>query len=47
MRALSQNDLKRRLAFSTVSQVSYILLGVAMANPWRPSADWCTWSIRG
>jgi multicomponent Na+:H+ antiporter subunit D len=33
IRALSQNDLKRRLAFSTVSQVSYILLGVAMATP--------------
>ncbi|MBW6509083.1 MAG: monovalent cation/H+ antiporter subunit D family protein [Desulfuromonadales bacterium] len=33
IRALSQNDLKRRLAFSTVSQVSYILLGVTMATP--------------
>jgi multicomponent Na+:H+ antiporter subunit D len=33
IRALNQNDLKRRLAFSTVSQVSYILLGVAMATP--------------
>ncbi|MFO7812929.1 MAG: proton-conducting transporter membrane subunit [Pelovirga sp.] len=33
IRALSQNDLKRLLAFSTVSQVSYILLGVAMATP--------------
>lgn len=33
LRALTQNDLKRRLAFSTVSQVSYILLGVALANP--------------
>lgn len=27
--ALKQNDLKRRLAYSTVSQVSYIALGVA------------------
>lgn len=33
LRALYQNDLKRRLAFSTVSQVSYIALGVAMAGP--------------
>lgn len=33
LRALSQDDLKRRLAFSTVSQVSYIALGVAIAGP--------------
>ncbi|MFO7766057.1 MAG: proton-conducting transporter membrane subunit [Pelovirga sp.] len=33
LRALTQNDLKRRLAFSTVSQVSYILMGIALANP--------------
>ncbi|MBN1238589.1 MAG: monovalent cation/H+ antiporter subunit D family protein [Gammaproteobacteria bacterium] len=33
LRALQQNDLKRRLAFSTVSQVSYIALGVAIAGP--------------
>ncbi|WP_372736991.1 complex I subunit 5 family protein [Neptunomonas sp.] len=33
LRALFQNDLKRRLAFSTVSQVSYIVLGVAVAGP--------------
>ncbi len=31
--ALRQTDLKRRLAFSTVSQVSYITLGVALAGP--------------
>jgi multicomponent Na+:H+ antiporter subunit D len=29
VRALAQDDLKRRLAYSTVSQVSYITLGVA------------------
>lgn len=29
-RALTQEDLKKRLAFSTVSQVSYITLGLAM-----------------
>ncbi|HYW75731.1 MAG TPA: proton-conducting transporter membrane subunit [Gammaproteobacteria bacterium] len=33
VRALSQDDLKRRLAFSTVSQVAYITLGVAMGGP--------------
>lgn len=33
LRALNQDDLKRRLAFSTVSQVSYIALGVAIAGP--------------
>jgi multicomponent Na+:H+ antiporter subunit D len=33
VRALFQDDLKRRLAFSTVSQVSYIVLGVAVAGP--------------
>lgn len=33
LRALYQDDLKRRLAFSTVSQVSYIALGVALVGP--------------
>lgn len=33
VRALFQDDLKRRLAFSTVSQVSYIILGVAIVGP--------------
>jgi multicomponent Na+:H+ antiporter subunit D len=33
LRALFQDDLKRRLAFSTVSQVSYIVLGVAVVGP--------------
>jgi multicomponent Na+:H+ antiporter subunit D len=33
LRALTQDDLKKRLAFSTVSQVSYIALGVAAAAP--------------
>ncbi len=32
LRALAQDDLKRRLAYSTVSQVSYIILGVATAS---------------
>ena len=31
--ALSQDELKRRLAFSTVSQLSYIVLGVALLSP--------------
>lgn len=32
-RALFQDDLKKRLAYSTVSQVSYIILGVALFGP--------------
>ena len=31
--ALRQDDLKRRLAYSTVSQVSYIALGASLAHP--------------
>ena len=31
--ALTQNNLKMRLAYSTVSQLSYIILGVAMLTP--------------
>lgn len=33
LRALAQNDLKKRLAYSTVSQVSYIVLGVGLFGP--------------
>ena len=33
LRALAQDDLKKRLAFSTVSQVSYIALGVGLFGP--------------
>lgn len=33
LRALWQDDLKRRLAFSTISQVAYIVLGVALFGP--------------
>jgi len=33
LRALQQTEIKKRLAFSTVSQVSYIVLGVALASP--------------
>jgi multicomponent Na+:H+ antiporter subunit D len=33
IRALMQVELKRRLAFSTVSQVSYIVLGAAIVGP--------------
>lgn len=32
-RALDQGEVKKRLAFSTVSQVSYIVLGAALAGP--------------
>ncbi|TVP91956.1 MAG: monovalent cation/H+ antiporter subunit D family protein [Thioalkalivibrio sp.] len=33
LRALAQTDLKKRLAFSTVSQVSYIVLGISLFGP--------------
>jgi multicomponent Na+:H+ antiporter subunit D len=33
IRALFQDDLKKRLAYSTISQVSYIALGVALFGP--------------
>ncbi|PWB66084.1 MAG: proton-conducting membrane transporter [Bradyrhizobiaceae bacterium] len=33
-RALQQDDIKRRLAFSTVSQVSYIVLGASLFGPY-------------
>jgi multicomponent Na+:H+ antiporter subunit D len=32
--ALGQDNLKARLAFSTVSQLSYIILGAALLNSW-------------
>jgi multicomponent Na+:H+ antiporter subunit D len=33
LRALQQSEIKRRLAFSTVSQISYIALGAALFGP--------------
>ncbi|WP_404419900.1 complex I subunit 5 family protein [Marinospirillum sp.] len=33
VRALMQTDIKRRLAFSTISQVSYIALGISLFGP--------------
>lgn len=33
LRAVYQDDLKRRLAFSTISQVAYIVLGTAIVGP--------------
>jgi multicomponent Na+:H+ antiporter subunit D len=35
--AMAQNNLKRRLAYSTVGHLSYIVLGIALFNPeaWR------------
>jgi multicomponent Na+:H+ antiporter subunit D len=33
VRALFQDELKKRLAYSTISQVSYIILGVAIFGP--------------
>ena len=32
--AITKNNLKARLAYSTVSQLSYIVLGAALANNW-------------
>ena len=32
--ALTKDNLKARLAYSTVSQLSYIVLGAALAHPW-------------
>ncbi|MEM7586821.1 MAG: proton-conducting transporter membrane subunit [Acidobacteriota bacterium] len=32
--ALTKNNLKARLAYSTVSQLAYIVLGAALANSW-------------
>ena len=32
--ALTKDDLKARLAYSTVSQLSYVVLGVSMLTPW-------------
>ncbi len=34
LRALQQTEIKKRLAYSTVSQVSYIVLGAALASPY-------------
>jgi multicomponent Na+:H+ antiporter subunit D len=34
IRALQQDEIKKRLAYSTVSQVSYIVLGAALAGPY-------------
>jgi multicomponent Na+:H+ antiporter subunit D len=34
VRALFQTEIKKRLAYSTISQVSYIALGVALFGPW-------------
>lgn len=32
--AMTKDNLKARLAYSTISQLSYIVLGAALANPW-------------
>lgn len=36
--AFTQKDLKRRLAYSTVSQVGYIFLGFGLGTPWGVKA---------
>jgi multicomponent Na+:H+ antiporter subunit D len=32
--AIAQNELKRMLAYSSVSQIGYIIMGLSLANPW-------------
>lgn len=32
--ALTKDDLKARLAYSTVSQLSYVIIGVALPTSW-------------
>lgn len=32
--AIAQTDLKRMLAYSSVSQIGYIIMGLSLANPW-------------
>jgi len=44
--ALRQDHLKRRLAFSTISQLSYIVLGVAVAGAAGPS-EAAKWALIG
>ncbi|WP_336037144.1 proton-conducting transporter membrane subunit [Halobacterium yunchengense] len=44
--ALRQDNLKRRLAFSTVSQLSYIVLGLAVGAAAAPSAA-TKWALIG
>ena len=38
LRAIAQTEIKRRLAFSTISQISYIVLGVSMIHPMGAAA---------
>jgi multicomponent Na+:H+ antiporter subunit D len=32
--AIAQTDLKRMLAYSSISQIGYIIMGLSLANPW-------------
>lgn len=32
--AIAQTDLKRMLAYSSVAQIGYVILGLSLANPW-------------
>jgi len=32
--AIAQSELKRMLAYSSVSQIGYIIMGLSLANPW-------------
>ncbi|MEX0639127.1 MAG: monovalent cation/H+ antiporter subunit D family protein, partial [Balneolaceae bacterium] len=32
--AIAQNEMKRMLAYSSISQIGYIILGISLVNPW-------------
>ena len=38
--AVAQNDIKRVLAYSTISQLGYMFLAVGWAPTWRPCSTW-------
>ena len=40
--ALTKDNLKARLAYSTISQLSYIVLGAMLANAWGIVGGGCT-----
>ena len=43
--ALMQTELKRRLAFSTVSQIGYIIMGIGIMNTKGLSVHCFTWPV--
>ena len=47
MYAMVQSDLKRMLAYSTVSQIGYMMMGLGIGTPLAITAGLCTASITG